>query len=130
MKLASHPQIGRFAINATLAIALTSCSAFQPARQDVTVNTTTPGATIKANGVTVGTSPVTFSAKRNQDLNLVATKPGYQASVMQISRQTSGTFALDLIGGWFLLLPWIGLLTPGAYELSSTQVEMPLNKAN
>jgi hypothetical protein len=130
MKKLSHPKVIRPTISATLAIALSACSAFQPARQNVTVNTTTPGATIKANGVTVGTSPVTFAAKRNQDLNLVATKPGYQASVMQVSRQTSNTFALDLIGGWFFLLPWIGLLTPGAYELSNTQVEMPMNKAN
>lgn len=109
--------------------AFAGCSAFQPPRQSVTVATTTPGATIKANGVTVGQSPVTFQAKRNQDLNLIATKSGYQDSVMQISRQTSPTFMLDAIGGWFLLVPWIGLLTPGAYELPNTQVEMPLIKA-
>ncbi len=81
-----------------------------------------------ANGVPVGQSPVTFKAKRNQDLNLIATKPGYNDSVMVISRQTSGTFMLDLVGGFFFLIPWIGVLTPGAYELSSTQVQMPLNR--
>ena len=115
---------------AVVLITPVGCSAFQPARQSVTVATTTSGATIKANGVTVGQSPVTFQAKRNQDLNLIATKPGYQDSVMQISRQTSPTFMLDAVGGWFFLFPWIGLLTPGAYELSNTQVEMSLNKSN
>lgn len=109
---------------------LAGCSAFQPPRQSVTVATTTPGATIRANGVTVGQSPVTFQAKRNQDLNLIAIKPGYQDSVMQISRQTSPTFMLDAIGGFIFFVPWIGLVTPGAYELSSTQVEMPLIKSN
>jgi hypothetical protein len=119
--------------NIFFSVILTSfvgCSAFQPPRQSVTVATTSPGATIKANGVTVGQSPVTFQAKRNQELNLIALKPGYQDSVMQISRQTSPTFMLDAIGGWFLLFPWIGLLTPGAYELSNTQVEMPLIKSH
>ncbi len=49
---------------------------------------------------------------------------------MQIERQMSTTFMLDVIGGWFFLLPWIGLLTPGAYELESTHVEMPMSKLN
>ena len=110
--------------------AISACSAFQPPRQSVTVGTTVPGATIKANGVSVGTSPITFNAKRNRTLNLVATKQGYGDSVMQIERQMSTTFMLDVIGGWFFLLPWIGLLTPGAYELESTQVEMPMSKLN
>jgi hypothetical protein len=113
------------------AIAMTAgCSAFQPSTQNVTVSTTTPGATIKANGVTKGQSPITFAAKRDQDLNLIAVKPGYQDSVMQITRQTSGTFMLDAVGGFIWLVPWIGLLTPGAYQLSQTQVEMPLNKTH
>lgn len=112
---------------AAICLALPACSAFQPPTQNVTVATTTPGATIKANGVTVGQSPVTFKAKRNRDLNLIATKPGYNDSAMVVSRQTSGTFMLDLVGGFFFLVPWVGILTPGAYELSSTQVEMPLN---
>lgn len=113
------------------AVALTTgCSAFQPSTQNVTVSTTTPGATIKANGITKGQSPVTFSAKRDQDLNLIAMKSGYQDSVMQIPRQTSGTFMLDAVGGFIWLVPWIGLLTPGAYQLSQTQVEMPLNKTH
>ena len=47
---------------------------------------------------------------------------------MQIERQTSSTFMLDVIGGCFFWLPWIGLLTPGAYELETTQVEMPMTK--
>ena len=128
MNFSTTKIIANTTLKSALVLALASCSAFQPATQNVTVATTTPGANIKANGVGVGTSPVTFKAKRNQDLNLIATKPGYQDSVMQISRQTSPTFMLDAVGGWFLLVPWIGLLTPGAYELSNTQVEMPLNK--
>jgi hypothetical protein len=127
MKLNKNLSKGIFSVILTV---FTGCSAFQSPRQSVTVATTTPGAIIKANGVTVGQSPVTFPAKRNQDLNLIATKSGYQDSVMQISRQTSPTFMLDAIGGWFLLFPWIGLLTPGAYELSNTQVEMPLIKSH
>jgi PEGA domain len=121
----------RIATSTTLscAVAITAgCSAFQPSTQNVTVSTTTPGALIKANGVTKGQSPITFAAKRDQDLNLIAVKPGYQDSVLQIPRQTSGTFMLDAVGGFIWLIPWIGLLTPGAYQLSQTQVELPLNK--
>ena len=120
----------RFTTISISLFAICACSAFQPPRQSVTVGTTVPGATIKANGVSVGTSPITFNAKRNRTLNLVATKQGYGDSVMQIERQMSTTFMLDVIGGWFFLLPWIGLLTPGAYELESTQVEMPMSKLN
>lgn len=112
---------------AVLSVCLFGCSVFQPARQDVTVTTTKPGATVKANGAIVGKSPVTFSARRNRDLYLIATKPGYQDSVMQIPRQTSGTFMWDMVGGVLFLIPFVGLLTPGAYELSATQVDMPMN---
>ena len=125
------PSILRLATSTALtcSVAITAgCSAFQPSIQNVTVSTTTPGATIKANGVTKGQSPLTFAAKRDQDLNLIAVKPGFQDSVLQIPRQTSGTFMLDAVGGFIWLVPWIGLLTPGAYQLSQTQVELPLNK--
>jgi len=130
MSISSLRSSLHFTIITISLFAISACSAFQPPRQSVTVGTTVPGATIKANGVSVGTSPITFNAKRNRTLNLVATKQGYGDSVMQIERQMSTTFMLDVIGGWFFLLPWIGLLTPGAYELESTQVEMPMSKLN
>jgi hypothetical protein len=61
-------------------------------------------------------------------LALIATAPGYTQSVKTVDRQFSQTGMLDAVGGIFLLVPWIGLVTDGARELQENNVFMNLEK--
>lgn len=104
-----------------------SCSLGVGSKQTVTVNSNVP-ASIMANGSPVGKTPLSFDAKRVKSLALIATAPGYSQSTKTIDRQLSKTGMLDGVGGLFLILPWLGLLSDGAWELEEDHVFMNLEK--
>ena len=112
---------------AVLSIANISCSLGVGSNQTVTVNSNVP-AKIIANGTPVGTTPISFEAKRAKSLALIATAPGYSQSVKTVDRQFSQTGMLDAVGGLFLIVPWIGLVTDGAWELQENNVFLKLEK--
>jgi hypothetical protein len=112
---------------AVLSIANISCSLGVGSNQTVTVNSNVP-AKIIANGTPVGTTPISFEAKRAKSLALIATAPGYSQSVKTVDRQFSQTGMLDAVGGLFLIVPWIGLVTDGAWELQENNVFLNLEK--
>lgn len=105
----------------------TSCSLGVGSTQNVTVNSNVPAKLI-ANGAPVGTTPVTFQAKRNQSLALIATAPGYNQSTKTVGRQMSETGIMDGVGGLFFLIPWVGLFSDGAWELQEDNIYMNLEK--
>ena len=114
-------------VGAVLSIGNISCSLGVGSNQTVTVSSNVP-AKIIANGTPVGTTPVSFDAKRAKSLALIATASGYTQSVKTVDRQFSQTGMLDAVGGLFLLVPWIGLVTDGAWELEENNVFMNLEK--
>jgi len=103
------------------------CSAFQPKMQNVTINSVPSGADIKVNGQNLGPAPVSLELERNKEHAIVATL-GSRSSVRQLNSKFSKTGILDVIGTIFFLIPGIGLLTPGAWELDSTNVTMQLGQ--
>lgn len=109
-------------------ISLANCSLVAPKTQNITVNATAPSVNISANGVNKGVTPLTFEAKRNESLQLVATKSGYKPSTYKVDRKLSDTAMLDIVGGLFLGLPFVGLLAPGAWELEQTSVQIPISR--
>jgi hypothetical protein len=120
-------KLSMFVAGAVLSLANISCSLGVGSNQTVTVNSNVP-AKIIANGTPVGTTPISFEAKRAKSLALIATAPGYSQSVKTVDRQFSQTGMLDAIGGLFLFVPWIGLVTDGAWELQENNVFLNLEK--
>lgn len=112
---------------AALPVLNTSCSLGVGSTQNVTVNSNVPAKLI-ANGTPVGTTPITFPAKRKQSLALIATAPGYTQSTKTVSRQMSETGIMDGVGGLFFLIPWVGLFADGAWELQEDNIYMNLEK--
>jgi hypothetical protein len=104
-----------------------SCSLGVGSNQTVTVNSNVP-ASIIANGNPVGKTPLSFDAKRAKSLSLIATAPGYRQSVKTVDRQFSQTGMLDAVGGLFILFPWFGLLSDGAWELEQDNIYLNLEK--
>lgn len=112
---------------ATIPMLNTSCSLGVGSTQNVTVNSNVPAKLI-ANGTPVGTTPLTFQAKRKQSLALIATAPGYTQSTKTVGRQMSDTGIMDGVGGLFFLFPWIGLCSDGAWELQEDNIYMNLEE--
>jgi hypothetical protein len=87
-----------------------------------------PKVNISANGENKGQTPVTFEAKRNKTLQIIATKPGYQPTTYSVGRKLSQTAMLDIVGGLFLGVPFLGLLGEGAWELEQDSIVVPLSQ--
>lgn len=109
-----------------LILSTSSCSLFSSAYQDVTINTPNKDATICLNGRIVGKGKVTLSLPKKHS-NTVTIKVGDKIVAEDyINTNFSTTGILDLIGGFFMLFPFIGLLSGGAWELDRNFVDIRL----
>ena len=73
-------------------------------------------------------APATFSVVTNKDLDVACQKPGYITSTKKVRTHITTTGVLDAIGGFLFLVPAIGLISPGAWELDQKEIEMTLVK--
>ncbi|HEY0009496.1 MAG TPA: PEGA domain-containing protein [Tepidisphaeraceae bacterium] len=89
--------------------------------QNVSITSIPDGADIKINGESKGRAPLVIPLERNKEHAIVATL-GSQSTVRNINSELSPTGILDIVGTVLFLVPGIGLFTPGAWELDSTQV--------
>ena len=67
---------------AIAAAALASCQNMPP--KDFTIHTQPEGAAISINGEKVGTSPLTTKVEQTKDLGIVAEKPGYEVTAVNV----------------------------------------------
>ena len=71
---------------AIVAAALVSCQNMPP--KDFTIHTQPEGAAISINGEKVGTSPLTTKVEQTKDLGIVAEKPGYEVTAMNVQSKS------------------------------------------
>jgi hypothetical protein len=95
---------------------LSACSLFGPRMQTITVSSDPTGATVTANGVRLGNTPIRAQVQRSEDLLIEVRKPGYQTEFRTGDRTLSTLGILDVIGGWLLLVPFFGLLSSAAWK--------------
>ncbi|WP_211825880.1 hypothetical protein [Kistimonas asteriae] len=115
-----------FLIPLTIAIvSTTACSAFRPSTQAVNVTCTPDSSVLTVNGQRYK-SPTQIEVPRNRDLSIQCNKKGYHPAQRTIGHHFNGTGALDAAGTLLLLLPGIGLFTPGAWSLDQTDVHVQL----
>lgn len=107
-------------------IYLNGCSCFVGSRQNVSIMTNVPNSKIFANGEMVGHGTAIFSAKRNQNVQIMAQAEGYYPAYSMIDSNLSTTGILDLVGIFVWLVPFIGLLTPGSKALDRQNVAVEL----
>lgn len=96
----------------------TGCSMFKPKMQQVTIATVPTGALVTVDGKDVGRSPVTVPLQRNRSHSIAATL-GSKIGSRDLNTRLATTGILDIVGGVLFLVPAIGLLTPGAFDLHS-----------
>jgi PEGA domain-containing protein len=93
-----------------------ACSLFGPHTQTITVSSSPPGASVYVNGENIGSTPLRAKVSRREELLVEVRKPGYQTAFRQADRSLSTLGILDIVGGFFLLVPFVGLLAPAAWE--------------
>ena len=104
------------------------CSAFQSRTQRVTIIPSDPGAQVYLNNDPVGSGRTTLELDRNKTYAISA-RNGSHMGTASIGRRVSGTGVLDIVGGCFFLVPFVGCFTPGFWELDKTTVAVPVSPA-
>ena len=94
----------------------------------MTIVPSEPDAKVYLNNNPVGTGKTTLELERNRTY-AVAARSGQTMGSASIGRRVSGTGVLDIIGGCFLLVPFVGCFTPGFWELDKSVVSVPMNPA-
>lgn len=103
-------------ISVVVIVSFSGCSLFAPSMQTIHVTSSPPGAKVVAGGQSVGQTPVQFEVHRGENLLIEVQKSGYQTQYRTSSRTLSTIGTLDVVGGFFLLLPLFGLLSSGAWK--------------
>jgi hypothetical protein len=106
---------GRIAI-AIACAALAGCSFFGPRTQMILVTSDPPGASVFANGLPIGSTPMQHRVRRSQDLLIEVRAPGYQTEFRQPNRTLSALGILDAAGGAVIFIPFVGLLSSAAWK--------------
>ena len=101
------------------------CSVFQPSTQRVTIVPSEPDAKVYLNNNPVGTGKTTLELQRNRTY-AVSARSGQNMGSASIGRRVSGTGVLDIVGGCFFLIPFVGCFTPGFWELDKSIVSVPV----
>ncbi|MEE2704191.1 MAG: hypothetical protein VX614_09250 [Myxococcota bacterium] len=101
----------------------TGCSLAVPSRQSINIIPSAQQAKVYVDGNYVGDGPQTVSMSKSTEHSIMA-KCGSSAGTAVVSRSMSTTGILDAIGGFILLVPWIGLVSPGAWKLTPTSVSV------
>jgi hypothetical protein len=109
---------------------LSACSLFGPRYETIGVSSDPPAARVTASGKPVGTTPVHFEVHRGDNLLLEVQKTGYQTQYRSASRRLSTLGIADVIGGAIFLLPFIGLLSSGAWEHDPAEFGITLEPEN
>ena len=84
--------------------------------QTLTISSDPEHAQVRVNGEKVGTTPLRVQVRRSEDVLIEARVPGHETGFRTSHRTLSTLGLVDIVGGFFLLLPFFGLLSPAAWE--------------
>lgn len=117
----------RYVVVAVTAVCLGGCSLLAPHTQSLSARCSESDATLFIGGdkfVGSGTATV----KRNKHVNIMCTKQGFKSANYESTTTFSGTGLADAAGGIAILLPAIGLLSPGAWRHQSDNVNVIMER--
>ena len=109
---------------------MAGCSLYGPTKQSIGVSSYPPEAQVIVSGKPMGITPLHFEADRGENLLLEVQKSGYQTQYRTSSRKLSGLGILDVVSGFFWLVPFVGLTASGAWEHDPSEFEVTLEPEN
>lgn len=96
---------------------------------DVTVNCEPDNATARVNAERKS-APAVFTVPRDKNIQVFCEKEGYETAQKEVQTRLNATGWLDTIAGYIFLVPYIGVLTPGAWSLEEEDISLQLQKLN
>lgn len=117
------------ALTSSLLLGPVGCSLFVDSRQDITIEASDPAARLFVDGREVGTGRAIVPLRRNDTYAVRAELPDGSIARARISKGISTTGILDIVGGIFFLVPFIGIAAPGFWELDPDYVFLSLGGA-
>ncbi|MCL2673299.1 MAG: hypothetical protein FWF01_02810 [Alphaproteobacteria bacterium] len=115
-------------ILACISTSLTACSFFAGWNDTLNVAASEPDANIFINGGFKGKGHVSVSVPSRKDVSIMVTHPGFCPETREIPSVLSTVGVVDVIGGVVWLVPFLGLISPGAWRLDQTSISIPLVK--
>jgi len=106
-------------------LASSSCSLFVRSTQPVVITPSDPQAEVYVDGNLVGKGVTTVALKRNRPHAFMA-KVGDRTGTASTTYGVSTTGVVDIIGGVLWLVPFLGVLGPGFYELDQDQIHIAI----
>ncbi len=110
-------------------VAFQGCSAFRSSTQTVNIHCTEAETILMINGQ-YKTCPLQYEEKRNRPLYVQAYKPDYLPYGRSVGYHMNITGVLDFVGGLVFLVPALGVLMPGAWDLDETDITVQLLQSN
>ena len=95
----------------------------------VSITASDPKADIYVNGAAVGRGAATTRVKRNESFSVMA-RSGDRVGVATVGTSISPVGILDIVGGIFFLIPFIGIAGPGFHTLDTNNVSVVIPPAN
>ena len=114
---------------AALLVGPGGCSLFVPADQAVTVQASDPSARLFVDGRPVGVGTANVAVRRNRNHTFRAETTDGRIQTGRLYREVSTTGILDVIGGVFFLVPFLGVIGPGFWTLDQDHVYLALPPA-
>ena len=102
------------------------CSLFVDSHQSVRIEASDPGARLFVDGQEVGTGSALVPMRRNRTHSVRAEAPDGRVAQGRIRKNISTTGILDIVGGFFFLVPFLGILGPGFWELDPNYLYLKL----
>ena len=109
-----------------LLTAMIGCSAFRTSTQTLSIRCSEPDAYVSVNGDKI-IPPAKVDVRRNSKVMIEAKKSGFIPYSKQISYHINETGILDAVGIAFTFFSVFGLLTPGAWSLNETDINIELS---
>lgn len=105
---------------------LHGCSAFASKTQSVPFYSDPLGAEVVVEGRVMGVTPLTLELPRGEEVPVMIKKDGYRTRITTLRSYPRAVGIVDMAFGCVLLLPLLGLLSDGAWQLSPPSLNVIL----
>lgn len=123
----SHGLLKRISLVGLAAVTVihtTSCGFIVSGSQTISLNSDPQGAEVKMDGMTQGVTPTNVRVSRRDEPIFIFEKEGYQTVQKATERKPNTYFVLDIIGGVLILVPFIGLLGAGDWDIDPGNISV------
>ncbi len=109
-----------------VAVVASGCSLARPDKQTINITCSQQDLVVKVNGDRV-TCPSKVDVRRDSKVVFEATKEGHETFSKTIDYHLSTAGKWDVVGTLCLLVPVVGLMSPGAWDLDQTDFSIQLH---